>query len=80
MKLRKQTPAKAVVVALTAGFMAALFALVRSEPRIKAASSESTDRPAAVDYQRFFAPASPPGATNPPAVPPVLPHTRTRAS
>jgi hypothetical protein len=79
MKLRRQTPAKAAIAALTAGLLAALFAVVRSEPRIAAEPAPVTPDPG-VDYQRFFAPAAPaPDSSATPAVVP-RPHTRTRAS
>ena len=73
MKLRKQAPAKALIVAATLGLLAAFFGLIRSEPRIEA---ESTAPPAGtgVNYDSFFAP----GVGAPAA--PVAPHTRTHAS
>jgi len=77
LKLRKQTPAKALVAGLTAGLMVALFFIIRSEPRAKAAPNPTPERP--VDYQRFFAPNATPSA-NPPAAAPARPHTRTQAS
>ena len=73
MKLRKQTPAKALIVAATASLFVAFYSLVRSEPRIKAEAGAAPP----VDYQRFFAPSSQPGAQE---APPPNPHIRTRAS
>jgi hypothetical protein len=74
MKLRKQAPAKAIVLAATLGLLAAFFGLIRSEPRIKAESVPPPGQPG-VDYDRFFAPAagSAPRSTSPT-------HTRTHAS
>ena len=71
MKLRKQTPAKAAIVAMTAALVAAFYMLVRSEPRIRA---DETSRPP-VDYDRFFVPAGRPAGTGSPAAP-LLPRTR----
>jgi hypothetical protein len=71
VKLRKQAPAKAAIVAVTAALLAAFYSLVRSEPRI-AADKES--RPP-IDYERFFAPASRPAEPAAPSAP-LLPRTR----
>lgn len=73
MKLKRQTSAKGVIVAVTAGLLIGFLALIRSEPRIKAAPEPEG---ATVDYQRFFSPA---GGGNAPTEP-VRVHTRTRAS
>ena len=79
MKLRKQAPAKALLVAATAGLLASFFALVRSEPRIKAA--EQPLATPSISYDRFFAPNQQPGAgANSLPTPQPQPHTRTRAS
>jgi hypothetical protein len=77
VKLRKQTPAKAVILAVSAGFMAFFFGLVRSDPRLEADTVPPTQP--AIDYDRFFAPNAPPDAAAEP-VPTPRPHTRTRAS
>ena len=77
MKLRKQAPAKALLLTLTAGLLAAFFGLARSEPRIKAPPEPVTTP--AVDYGRFFVPNQPQTA-NPLPTPEARPHTRTRAS
>jgi hypothetical protein len=77
MKLRKQTGAKTFILAATLGLLAAFFGLVKSEPRIKAQETLPAAEPA-VDYERFFAPGGSQGSSAP--LPPVLPHTRTRAS
>jgi hypothetical protein len=71
VKLRKQTPVKAIILAATAGLLLAFYAAVRSEPRIAAQEQQASP----VDYQRFFAPAAQP-AGQAPALPPI----RTRAS
>jgi hypothetical protein len=73
MKLRKQTPAKAIVLAATIGLLAAFFGIIRSEPRIRAESTTPPSQPI-VDYDRFFAPAA---GSVPRTAPP---HTRTHAS
>ena len=73
MKLRKQAPAKAIVLAVTLGLLAGFFGLIRSEPRIKAESVAPAGQPS-VDYDRFFAPAA--GS----APRPTSTHTRTHAS
>jgi hypothetical protein len=82
MKLRKQAPAKAFIVAATAGLLFAFLGLVKSEPRTKSeAASAPATAPPSVDYQRFFAPAGGQvgaGSINP--QPPLQVHTRTRAS
>ncbi|MPZ50344.1 MAG: hypothetical protein GEU75_13770 [Dehalococcoidia bacterium] len=74
MKLRKQTPAKALILAATIGLLAALFGLIRSAPRIEAESTPSSEG-SAVNYDRFFAPSA--GSAPSPA---TAPHTRTQAS
>ena len=74
MKLRKQTGAKAIVLAATLALLGAFFGLVRSEPRIKAESIAASEP--AVDYDSFFAPRG--SVPAPPAE--SRPHTRTRAS
>ena len=76
MKLRKQAPAKALIVAMTAGLLAAFYALVRDDPRIEAGPDTT---PPAVDYQRFFAPAAAPSSA-PDAQQPIVARGRTRAS
>jgi hypothetical protein len=76
MKLRKQTPAKALIVAATLALLGAFFGLVRSEPRIKVESVAAAD-PAPPDYERFFAPR---GSVQGPLPSEPRPHTRTRAS
>jgi hypothetical protein len=77
VKLRKQAPAKAVILAVTAGLMAFFFGLVRSDPRFEADTAPPSQP--AVDYDRFFAPNVPPDAA-PEPLPTSRPHTRTRAS
>jgi hypothetical protein len=77
VKLRKQTPAKAFIFAVTAGLMAVFFGLVRSDPRLEADTAPPLQP--AIDYDRFFAPNAPPDAALEP-VPTPRPHTRTRAS
>ena len=72
MKLHKQAPAKAFVIAAALGLLVAFFGLIKSEPRIKAESSVPAGE-RAVEYERFFAP----GAASVPSSPP---DTRTRAS
>ena len=76
MKLRKQTPAKALIAAACAGLLALFYGVVRAEPRA-APEGPATTSPA-VDYRDFFAPA-PGGPPSTPAAPP-RPITRTRAS
>jgi len=76
VKLRKQAPAKGLIVAGALGLLLAFFGLVKSEPRIKAAP-EDTVRPP-VDYGRFFAPSGSAAPMQPETQP--RPHTRTRAS
>jgi hypothetical protein len=71
VKLRRQAPAKAAIVAMSAALVAAFYLLVRSEPRIRA--DETSGPP--VDYERFFAPAARPAGTGAPAAP-LLPRTR----
>jgi len=73
MKLHKQAPAKAIILAATLGILAAFFGIIRSEPRIKAESAPPPGQPS-VDYERFFAPA----AGSVPQTPAT--HTRTHAS
>ncbi|HXH22326.1 MAG TPA: hypothetical protein VNN10_09865 [Dehalococcoidia bacterium] len=74
MKLRKQAPAKALILALTAGLLGAFYAVIRSDPRIEATGQEAPG----VDYERFFAPTAPsPPIADPP---PITPRGRTRAS
>jgi hypothetical protein len=75
VKLRKQTPAKAAIIAATAGLIAIFLALIRADPRIVA---EAQPGPAP-DFDRFFVPQSPSQATPEPVATP-RPHTRTRAS
>ena len=76
MKLRKQTPAKAVIVVAAAGLAAALFALIRSEPRLAAEPEPARPPP---DFERMFVPQSgTPAAVEP--LPTRAPHTRTHAS
>jgi hypothetical protein len=75
MKLRKQAPAKAALLALTAALLAGFFALFHANPGIDAATEANS---AAPDYDRFFAPNQAPG--NQPQAPAIRPHTRTRAS
>jgi hypothetical protein len=77
VKLHKQTPAKALILAVSAGLMAIFFALVRSDPRLEADAPPPS--PPAVDYDSFFAPNAPPDAPFEPLATPQ-PHTRTRAS
>ncbi len=78
MKLRKQAPAKALIVLSMLGLLLAFFGLMRSEPRIKAA--EGTQDLPRVDYRRFFAPGQAPPDAPPAPAQPASPHTRTRAS
>jgi hypothetical protein len=75
MKLRKQTPLKAAVVAVIAALLGGFYALVHSQPHVKA---EQAPQPPPVDYGRFFAPNQPSGGQPPVSQP--APHTRTRAS
>jgi hypothetical protein len=77
VKLRKQTPAKAFIVAVTAGLLFAFFSLVRAEPRLKAEAGPASPPP---DFERFFAPATPSSSETPPPAVTPRPHTRTRAS
>jgi hypothetical protein len=73
MKLRKQAPAKALILALSAGLLFAFYSLVKAEPRIQA---EAPSPQPPVDYDRFFAPNA-----SPSTAPQVMPtHARTRAS
>jgi hypothetical protein len=74
MRLRKQAPAKALIVAAIAGLFFAFFSLIKSEPRIDA---EAEPLPP-VDYNRFFAPNASAADAAPAPSPPV--HTRTRPS
>ncbi|HLF79053.1 MAG TPA: hypothetical protein VJB57_16350 [Dehalococcoidia bacterium] len=74
MKLRKQTPLKAALVAVTAALLAGFYSIVRSEPQVKAAPAPP---PPPVDYGRFFAPNQP---VSPQPATQSLPHTRTRGS
>jgi hypothetical protein len=75
VKLRKQAPLKAALIAVTAGLLAGFYSLVRGETHVKASAPEP--QPAPVDYGRFFTPNQP-ASTQPAPQPP--PHTRTRAS
>jgi hypothetical protein len=75
VKLRKQTGAKALIVAASASLMGLFFALVQSQPRTAA----EPEPPPRIDYQRFFAPASSAPAESPEPIPTPR-HTRTRAS
>jgi hypothetical protein len=77
VKLRKQAPAKAFIIAVTAGLMAVFFGLVRSDPRLEADTAPPSQP--AIDYDRFFAPNAPSDAAAEP-VPTPRTHTRTRAS
>ncbi len=77
MKLRKQAPAKAFLVALSAGLLALFYAVVRADPGIEAGSEPSSSP---VDYQRFFAPQAQPASSAPAAPAPIEPRGRTRAS
>jgi hypothetical protein len=78
MKLRKQAPAKALIVAASAGLLAAFYAIVRADPHIGAESVNTAPTPA-VDYRRFFAPGAAPA--NPQSQPELPePRGRTRAS
>ena len=74
MKLRKQTGAKAFLLAATLGLLAAIFGVVRSEPRIVAETSAPPSPAPGVNYDRFF------GAQTGGSQPAPTPHTRTRAS
>ena len=74
MKLRKQAPAKALIVAATAALLAGSYAAIHAEPRIGAEAQTEGQTP--IDYQRFFAP----GASTADAMPDLNPHIRTRAS
>ena len=80
MKLRKQAPAKALIVAAAVGLLLGFFGLIRSEPRLAAESADPEPTP--VDYERFFAPSQPRGDddTSVAPAPDVRPHTRTRGS
>jgi hypothetical protein len=75
MKLRKQAPLKAALVAVTAALLAGFYFLIRGETHVKASSPEP--QPASVDYGRFFTPNQP--SSSEPA-PQLTPHTRTRGS
>jgi hypothetical protein len=75
VKLRKQTPAKAAIIAATAGLIAVFLALIRADPRIEAEPPQGP----APDFDRFFVPQSPAQAAPEPIATP-RPHTRTRAS
>lgn len=75
MKLRKQTPAKAFIVAAAAGLMALFLALIRADPRI--AAKELASPPP--DFDRFFVPQAPAQTPVEPVATP-RPHTRTRPS
>jgi len=76
VRLRKQAPAKAAIVALTAGLFMVVFQLVRADPRIPATAAAP---PSAPDFDRFFAPD--PSSPPPTPIPDQRrPHTRTRAS
>jgi hypothetical protein len=77
VKLRKQAPAKAIIIAATAGLLFAFLSLIRSEPRLKA---EAEPLPPLPDFDRFFVPRPADSPAEPPAVSPPRPHTRTRAS
>jgi len=72
MKLRKQAPAKALIVAATLGLLAAFFSIIRSEPRIQAETNPQPET-AGANYELFFAPGAS-GSTSPAT------HTRTHAS
>lgn len=72
MKLRKQTPAKAAIVAAAAGLLLALYGVIRAEPRLSAEQAPQ-DAP---NYDRFFAP----NVTSPAPSEPPQPVRRTRAS
>jgi hypothetical protein len=74
VKLRKQAPAKAAIIAATAGLLFAFYALIWADPRIEADGGSTQP---AVNYDRFFAPATAPGQAQEP-LPPV--RIRTRAS
>ncbi len=79
MKLHKQAPLKAGLIALIAAMLGGFFALVKSETHVEAQPVPTPATP--VDYGGFFAPNQPtpkPGSTSTPI--PRLPHTRTRAS
>jgi hypothetical protein len=78
MKLRKQAPAKALILAAAAGLLASLLALIKSEPRL--VESGSTAPQPDIDYRRFFAPAVGGAPDTTSSTPAVRPHTRTRAS
>jgi hypothetical protein len=73
VKLRKQAPAKAFILAATAGLLLAFLGLIRSEPRLQA----ETEAGPAPDFDRFFAPGDSGASQTAPA---IQPHTRTRAS
>lgn len=77
MKLRKQAPAKAFIIAATAGLIVAFFGLIKAEPRIKAEAETPAPAP---DFERFFAPASPQSSAPAPPIATPRPHTRTRGS
>jgi hypothetical protein len=75
MKLRKQSAAKAVVAAASAGMFLLFWLLVRADPQ----TSAETPAPS-INYDRFFAPAAGAVPQSPPPVQEPRPHTRTRAS
>jgi hypothetical protein len=74
VKLRKQAPAKALIVAAITGLLFGFLGLIKSDPRIAAQPQPSGPAP---DFERFFVPQGQ-AQQPPPAV--VTPHTRTRAS
>lgn len=80
MKLRKNAPAKAIVVTAVVGLFFAIYGAVRADPRI---TTEPKPDVPAIDYDRFFSPGRPaqsPGdreATSPRT---PAPDARTRAS
>ena len=80
MKLHKQAPAKAFIVAAVAGLLLGLFGLIRSEPRLEAEPAGPQATP--IDYERFFAPNPPASGADAAATPAPTPrpHTRTRGS
>ncbi|HEY7270117.1 MAG TPA: hypothetical protein VH951_09845 [Dehalococcoidia bacterium] len=77
MRLRKQAPAKAAIVALSAALLAVFYGIIHADPRIKAEEASTGPTPT-VDYDRFFAPGAPPAQSSQPE--PVIPRIRTRAS
>lgn len=83
MKLRRQTPAKALVLLMTGALFFLFWSLVRADPQVAAQPAVTSVPP--VDYERVFSP----GAAQQPRAEPVptqqpqtqpRPHTRTRAS